>query len=203
MTNLHGSLGAFPPTPTSMPRLIPLVSAAALAFGLPCSARGLPADTVAGALGARIDSALRVAQGRGFSGVVRIEKNGELVIAKGYGNANRELAIPFSRSSVVQIGSNTKDFTLVGLLRLQARGRLSLRDSLGKYFPAAPADKRGITLQQLVDHRGGFPIGFGQDFAAVLRDDFLRTALAAPLRAAPGTKEIYSNARFALLAAVI
>ena len=103
----------------------------------------------------------------------------------------------------MQIGSNTKDFTLVALLRLQARGRLDLRDSLGKYFPSAPADKRGITLQQLVDHRGGFPIGFGSDFAEVSRDDFLKTALGTPLRAAPGTREIYSNAGYALLAAVI
>ena len=188
-----------------MTRLLPLVSAAALAFGLPCTAHGLgtPPDTVVSALGARLDSALRAAQQRGFNGVVRIEKDGQLVLAKGYGTANRARGVPFSRSTVVQIGSNTKDFTVVGLLRLQARGRLSLKDSLGKYFPAAPADKRDITLQQLVDHRGGFPIGFGTDFAAVSRAEFVKTALAAPLRAKPGTQEIYSNAGYALLAAVI
>jgi CubicO group peptidase (beta-lactamase class C family) len=188
-----------------MTRILPLVSAAALVFGLPCSAHGLgaPSDTVVSALGARLDSALRAAQQRGFNGVVRIEKDGQLVLAKGYGTANRERGIPFSRSTVVQIGSNTKDFTLVGLLRLQARGRLSLRDSLGRFFPTAPADKRGITLQQLAEHRGGFPIGFGDDFAAVSREEFVKTALASPLRATPGTREIYSNAGYALLAAVI
>ena len=103
----------------------------------------------------------------------------------------------------MQIGSNTKDFTLVALLRLQQRGRLNLRDSLGKYFPAAPADKRGITLQQLVDHRGGFPIGLGGDFETLTRDQLLQRAFAAPLRAQPGTREIYSNTGYAILAAVI
>jgi len=175
--------------------------ASALLFAAPLAA--LPADTVATPLGVRLDSALRRAEERGFSGVVRVEREGTLILSKGYGLANRGRRIPFRDSSVVQIGSNTKDFTLVALLRLQQRGRLSLRDTLGKFFPSAPADKRGITLQQLVDHRGGFPIGLGGDFEAVTRQQFLERALAAPLRAEPGTREIYSNTGYALLAAVI
>ena len=176
-------------------------------MALVCSAaaplHALPADTVATDVGIRLDSALRAAERRGFSGVVRVERGGTLLLRKGYGLSDRERRIPFSDATVVQIGSNTKDFTLVALLRLQQRGRLSLRDSLAKYFPTAPADKRGITLQQLVDHRGGFPIGIGGDFEALTRDQFLQRALAAPLRAQPGTSEIYSNTGYAILAAVI
>jgi CubicO group peptidase (beta-lactamase class C family) len=177
------------------------VTALALAPAAP--ARALPADTIATALGVQLDSALRAIEQRGFSGAVRIERGGTLLLEKGYGLANRERRIPFRGATVVQIGSNTKDFTLVALLRLEQRGRLNLRDSLGKYFPTAPADKRGITLQQLVDHRGGFPIGLGGDFDAVTREDFVRMALASPLRAQPGTRESYSNTGYALLAAVI
>ncbi|HEU4722101.1 MAG TPA: serine hydrolase domain-containing protein [Gemmatimonadaceae bacterium] len=181
------------------------LSSCAIALSLVAAGplRALPADTVATALGVRLDSALRRAERRGFSGVVRIERDGVLLVRKGYGLANRARRIPFTDASVVQIGSNTKDFTLVALLRLQRRGRLRLRDSLGKYFPAAPADKRGITLQQLVDHRGGFPIGLGGDFEPTTREQFVERALAAPLRAQPGTREIYSNTGYALLAAVI
>jgi CubicO group peptidase (beta-lactamase class C family) len=186
-----------------MPRL--LVSSSVVALGVATAGplRALPADTVATALGVQLDSALRRAEQGGFSGVVRIERDGVLLVRKGYGLANRGRRIPFTDASVVQIGSNTKDFTLVALLRLQQRGRLSLRDSLAKYFPAAPADKRGITLQQLVDHRGGFPIGLGGDFEPTTRQQFVERALAAPLRAPPGTREIYSNTGYALLAAVI
>ena len=163
----------------------------------------LPHDTVSTPLGARIDSALRAAAQRGFSGVVRIERGGTLLLRKGYGLSNRDRRIAFGDGTVVQIGSNTKDFTLVALLRLQERGRLSLRDSLGKYFPSAPPDKRGITLQQLVEHRAGFPIGVGGDFEPMTREQFLRRAFATPLRAEPGTREIYSNTGYAVLAAVI
>jgi CubicO group peptidase (beta-lactamase class C family) len=160
-------------------------------------------DTVATGLGKQLDSMLLSAQRSGFSGVVRVEQRGVLLLEKGYGLANRARGILFDAGTLVQIGSNTKDFTLVALLRLQARGRLSLHDSLGKYFPDAPADKRAITLQQLVDHRAGFPIGLGADFDTVSREAFLRAAFAAPLRTAPGTHMQYSNAGYSLLAAVI
>ena len=186
-----------------MPRLAFSGTVVALALALTHPVQAMQGDTVSAGLGVRVDSALRAAVDRGFSGVVRIEKGGALLLAKGYGLANREQHIPFERGTVVQIGSNTKDFTQVALFRLQQRGLLGLRDSLGKFFPAAPADKRGITLQQLLDHRGGFPIGLGSDFENVSRDAFITRALAAPLRAAPGTREIYSNAGYAILAAVI
>jgi CubicO group peptidase (beta-lactamase class C family) len=180
------------------------IGSLALAFAAAEPHRPRVTDTVATDLGVRLDSALRaLARERGFSGAVRVERGGVLLLRKGYGLADRARQAPFSDATLVQIGSNTKDFTLVALLRLQQRGRISLRDSLGKYFPAAPPDKRGITLQQIVDHRGGFPIGIGGDFEASTRDQFLQRAFAAPLRAQPGTREIYSNTGYAILAAVL
>lgn len=186
-----------------MSRALLILYTLVFAFGTAAPVQALSADTVTSGLGTRLDSALRAAAARGFSGVVRVERGGTLLLRKGYGLANRGRRIPFNDATVVQIGSNTKDFTLVTLLRLQQRGRLNLRDSLGKYFPAAPEDKRGITLLQLVDHRGGFPIGLGADFESLSRDQLLQRAFAGPLRAQPGTREIYSNTGYAILAAVI
>jgi CubicO group peptidase (beta-lactamase class C family) len=186
-----------------MSRSLPALTALVILCSIAEPLRALRSDTVATDIGARLDSVLRAAAQRGFSGVVRVERGGVLLLRKGYGLADRERRIPFTDATVVQIGSNTKDFTLVSLLRLQQRGRLSLRDSLGKYFPTAPADKRGITLQQIVDHRAGFPIGLGDDFEKLTREQLLQRAFAAPLRAQPGTREIYSNTGYAILAAVI
>lgn len=151
----------------------------------------------------QLDSALRDLAAKGFSGVVRIAQHGAPLVERGYGLANRARAIPFSPTTVVQIGSNTKDFTAVALLQLVDRGRLSLGDSLARFFPDAPADKRVITLAQLMNHTAGFPIGLGGDFEAVSRDAFLTTAFARRLDAPPGTREQYSNTGYALLAAVI
>jgi CubicO group peptidase (beta-lactamase class C family) len=183
------------------PLILPLCGLLLALRAVPTHA--LPGDTVATDVGVRLDSVLRSAAQRGFSGVVRVERGGTLLLRKGYGLADRERRIPFGDATVVQIGSNTKDFTLTALLRLQQRGRLSLRDSLGRYFPAAPPDKRAITLQQIVDHRGGFPIGIGGDFEPLSRAQFLERVFATPLRAQPGTREIYSNMGYAILAAVI
>jgi CubicO group peptidase (beta-lactamase class C family) len=153
--------------------------------------------------GARLDSALRALEAKGFSGVVRVDRDGAAILEKGYGLANRAEHRPFTPSTVVQIGSNTKDFTLVALLQLQERGRLDMRDSLAKYFPAAPADKRGITLTQLANHRAGFPISLGGDFEPLGRAQFLDAAFRRPLAFGPGAREQYSNTGYSILAAVI
>jgi len=106
-------------------------------------------------LGAQLDSALTAASGEGFSGVALVAKNGEIILSKGYGLANRAERIPMTPATIVQIGSNTKDFTAVAILQLMERGRLQLTDSIGKYFPNVPADKRGITINNLLRHGAG------------------------------------------------
>jgi len=126
-----------------------------------------------------------------------------VLLDKGYGWANRASRIPFTRETVVQIGSNTKDFTAVAILQLQAAGKLSMGDSLGKYFPSAPADKKGITIRQLMNHRAGFPLGIGGDFEAFNRSILVDSAMHTPLLFAPGSRESYSNTGFSLLAAII
>jgi CubicO group peptidase (beta-lactamase class C family) len=173
--------------------------AVALSLALPHLAVA-QADSV---ITARLDSALRALQARGFSGVVRVDRNGTTLIEKGYGLANRATNTPFTPATAVQIGSNTKDFTIVALLQLHERGRLSIRDSLSKFIPSAPADKRNITLWQVANHVAGFPIGLGGDFDRVTRDQFIDIAMKRPLLFEPGTREQYSNTGFSLLAAVI
>ncbi len=154
-------------------------------------------------LSARVDSVMREAEARGFSGVVRIEKDGALVIEKGYGMANRAQRISFTPRTVVQIGSNTKDFTKVAILQLMEKGLLQLSDPLSKHFPSAPADKRDITIRQLMNHRAGFPIGLGPDAAQVNRQQLIDAAMNFKLLFNPGDRTNYSNTGYALLAAII
>jgi CubicO group peptidase (beta-lactamase class C family) len=150
-----------------------------------------------------LDSVMRNLEAKGFSGVVRVERRGTVLLEKGYGLAIRATGTPFSPNTIVQIGSNTKDFTIVALLQLHERGKLNIRDSLSKFFPSAPADKRSITLWQLATHVAGFPIGLGGDFEPLTRDQFVKAAFDRPLNFAPGKGEQYSNTGYALLAAVI
>ncbi|MEP6617794.1 MAG: serine hydrolase domain-containing protein [bacterium] len=150
-----------------------------------------------------LDSAMHEAERNGFSGVVRVEKNGVVLLERGYGMANRATKIAFTPATIVQIGSNTKDFTAVAILQLVEDRKISLADSIGRFFRSAPADKRNITITQLLTHRAGFPLGIGDDFEVLNRQQLVDRAMTTPLLFVPGARENYSNTGYSLLAAIV
>ena len=158
---------------------------------------------VNGPVAARADSALKALEAQGMSGVFLVAKGGDVILQKGYGLANRATRRAFTPDIVTQIGSGTKDFTAVAILQLADRGKLSVDDKLTRWFPDAPADKRAITVAQVLDHTAGFEEYSGGDFDAVTRDQFVAHMLASKLRFAPGASEQYSNPGYGLLAVII
>jgi CubicO group peptidase (beta-lactamase class C family) len=156
--------------------------------------------------GEYLDAAMRV---NGFSGTVLVARNGQPVLNQGYGMANVELGVPNTPQTVFRLGSITKQFTGTAIAILQERGKLSVGDSVCKYFENCPAAWKPVTVKHLLTHTSGIPnyTSF-PDFAktAVLpmaNEGMYELVRDKPLEFAPGEKFAYSNSAYFLLGTII
>lgn len=114
-----------------------------------------------------------------------------------------------------RIASLSKPITATAIMRLVDRGQLSVGQRLfgpsglleGRYGPTYPA-LHGITVAHLMSHTGGGWINDGNDptmiHFGVSQDEMIARTLAyAPLIAAPGSRQMYSNFGYCLLGRVI
>ena len=98
------------------------------------------------------------------------------------------------------IMSMTKQFTAAGILKLQMMGRLRVDDPLGVF--SVPADKRAITVRDLLTHTSGLDESLGGDYQPLSRDEMVQRALNST-GSPTGRKYLYSNVGYSLLAAII
>jgi CubicO group peptidase (beta-lactamase class C family) len=160
-----------------------------------------------GRLQGRIGAIVGSERRRGFSGAVLVMRRGRPVFSSGVGLADRKRRIRITPRTVFNIGSITKNLTLAAALALVEHGRLHLSDRLGELLPGVPADKRQVTVRQLLEHRAGLSQYVvdapGGDFAELSREEALSRILNRPLRFAPGSDYGYSDAEYTVAAAVI
>lgn len=144
---------------------------------------------------------------------VGVYRNGQSVLAKGYGLANVELQAPVRPDTLMQSGSVGKQFTAAAIMMLVEQGKISLDDSTAKYFPDAPASWREIAVKNLLSHTSGLAeyesderTGPSGDF--YLRLDFSEDQLVSkieklPIEFKPGDKWEYRNTNYVLLGVII
>ncbi|CAL2101369.1 Serine hydrolase [Tenacibaculum sp. 190130A14a] len=151
----------------------------------------------------KIDNYLTAGVENGFSGAIAVVKNGETIINKGYGFANKDTQTLNNPNTIFDIGSNTKQFTATAILKLAELGKLQLTDSIATYFKNVPADKQGITIHQLLSHSAGFVDAIGRDFTKISQEEFFTKLFATKLQFEPGTKYAYSNTGYSILGRII
>jgi CubicO group peptidase (beta-lactamase class C family) len=88
---------------------------------------------------------------------IAVVKNGEVVLAKGYGFANLEHQVPVTTYSIFQSGSIGKQFTAAAIMLLEEQGKLRLDDRIAGYLPRTKARWGSITLRHLLTHTSGIP----------------------------------------------
>ena len=136
---------------------------------------------------------------------IAVVKNGEAVVAKGYGFANLEDQVPVTTHSIFQSGSVGKQFTAAAVVHLEEHGKLRLDDNIARYLPPTKARWGSITVRQLLTHTSGIP---DYEDEVDWRRDYSERQLAELVgllrrRSTPGQKFEYSNSGYLLLGIII
>ena len=118
---------------------------------------------------------------------VTLIQNGQVIYRKSFGLYGSDPTVPIASASKWYSGALT--------MALVDEGRLSLDDTLGKFFPGLPADKASITIRQLWSHTSGIE---GSESGCLNRVDIsladcAAQILALPLESPPGTALSYGG----------
>ena len=148
----------------------------------------------------------------GYPGVLaaKADKDGNTVGATaGKGNLATGEAPPLDGE--VRIGSNTKTFVAVVIMKMVEEGKVKLDEPVETYLPGLikgqGVDGKKITVRQLLQHTSGLPEYIDEsavDYFGTRNDyvsprDLLDTALARPAQFAPGAKFAYTNTNYIVL----
>jgi CubicO group peptidase (beta-lactamase class C family) len=145
-----------------------------------------------------------------FAGVVLVAKDGAQLLAKAYGQSNREASIPTSTATRFNVGSIGKIFTKTAIAQLISQGRLKRTDTIGQLLPDYPnPEARAATVDQLLEHQAGIADFFGPTFVDTPKTQFRSNAdyyafvAPQPLLFAPGARRQYCNGCYVVLGAVV
>jgi len=199
-----------------------------LCLSMPAGAGGLP---VSGELPRGMESFDRVfqvlmAKWNLPGGVVVLAKNGKLILARGYGWADRERGVkvdPFR--SVFRLASLSKAITAAAVMKLVEQGKLAIDSGAFALLPhltplsGQTADPRlsRITVRHLLNHSAGWDLSASVDpmFSTRLiatqagvkspadQNTIIRYMMGQPLDFDPGTKYAYSNFGYCVLGRII
>ena len=141
-------------------------------------------------------------------GVIR---DGELVLATGYGSADLDHGIPNGPATVFRIASVSKQVTAGAIALLAVRGDLDLDAPVRRYIPEFPDYPDPPTVRHLVHHTSGVREYLSIVSLAGYRDDDSYgnpEALAAITRQRelvfpPGDRHLYSNSGYILLGEIV
>lgn len=147
-------------------------------------------------------------QNRKFMGTVAVAENGKTVYSNAFGYADVENNIKNTPETRFRIGSITKTFTSVLVMKAVEENKLKLDEKLSKYFPQIKnADK--ITLEHLLNHRSGIhnvtalPDYLTWNSKAITPKDMVAKITAAGSDFEPGKSMSYSNSNYILLSYIL
>ena len=144
-----------------------------------------------------------------FNGSILVAQNGKILLEKGYGFKNAKSNVLNDANTIYQIGSITKPFTSMVILKLVELKQLSLTDKLSKYYPELP-NADSISIENLLTHTSGI-YNYTRD-GGFMNTEAIKPATEQKILAlfknkkldfSPGTNWSYSNSGYSLLGYII
>jgi len=154
-------------------------------------------------LGQRVEAYLERLEPLGFAGGAVVMIGDEVAFKRAFGLAQRAANVPMRSDTALPLGSISKQFTAVAIMRLVAAGELELKTTLGEVFDSVPEEKRAINVHQLLTHTSGIAgyAGFGRPVTTA--DELVKAVMSTELMFPPGAESEYSNLGYGLLAAIV
>ena len=143
-----------------------------------------------------------------FMGSVVVSKGGVILYSRSIGFEDFENKVRASQNSKYRIGSISKTFTTVLILKAVEKKKLNLDQTIDKYFPTIKnADK--ISIRHLLTHRSGIhnftdDADYGSWYKeAKTEKEMLNIIQRAGIDFEPDSKADYSNSNFVLLSYIL
>ncbi len=168
--------------------------------------------TLQSQLPTRLDSLFQAQILPGGPGATALVMMGDSVVfSKSYGVADIQTQVPIDANTLFNLGSISKTFVANGILMLRDEGKLSLEDSLIKYFPSFKNKEiaRKVKIKHLLTHTSGLPdnrnVSADTVFYLTANDaqNWEPVTQADRLDFEPGSKYEYSNPAYNGLALII
>jgi CubicO group peptidase (beta-lactamase class C family) len=156
----------------------------------------------------QIDQLMSRYDGPGPGASLLILREGKPFVRRSYGFANLEDRTPAAPDTNYRLASVSKQFTAAAILLLAEDGKLSLDDSLRKWFPSLPDVAQAMTIRQVLSHMSGlidYEDVIPPDMTRQLHDADVLKVLETQNRTyfPPGKGYRYSNSGYALLALIV
>ncbi len=186
-------------------RLLPL-----LLLPVACSGAGDPGaveppdQTALEAACAAVDGAIEAGEIPGA--VLLVGRGEEVLLRRAFGlRAAEPVAEPMSADTLFDLASLTKVVaTATSVMRLVQQGRVQLSDPVARHLPDfAASGKQGITVEELLLHRGGLVADNPLEDYALGAEEAWRRILASEPASPPGERFVYSDVGYIVLGRLV
>src|SRR5688500_16880003 len=137
--------------------------------------------------------------------VVIVGHKGKIVYRKAFGNRSLVPTVEkMTVDTIFDVASLTKPVaTATSIMILVEQGKVRLNDTIGKFIPDIDdPEAKKVTIQQLLTHTSGYRPDFDLGEKWTGREGMLAALKKEKLRNPPGTKFVYSDIGFIVLAEI-